>query len=86
MIEFCIISGFVFWESCGIIAAGFLNANLRAHYPNQDVLYTAEDHSFSLFLGLLGGPIGLIGSLICSGFGASGWTLARKPHLVARRF
>ena len=65
------------WLSCGIIAAGLLNASIRREFcfsPEG----VAADQSFSIMIGVVGGPAALLAALGITGFGYSGWTLSRE--------
>jgi hypothetical protein len=68
-----------FWISCGIAAAGFLNADFEAttrQYGIHSCKFAATNQSVSLLIGL-GGPISLVLSLALTGGGYSGWQISR---------
>lgn len=60
------------WIVCGIINAGFTNAYFARKY---DLCNGRSELSFSIGLGLISGPVGLIVVPILSGFGEYGWSL-----------
>lgn len=70
----------LFWAFCGVIAAGFANADFRCEYPAlNSPKDRAGDWAFSIGWGLSGGPIALAASWVVSGGWYSGWTLSRTP-------
>lgn len=63
------------WIACGIIAAGIFNASQYDKFHNCG-RQGAEDQSFYMVLGLIGGPISLVAAVGESGFASSGWSLS----------
>jgi hypothetical protein len=75
------------WIACGIAAAGFLNAHLRAEFA---VGYgSARDRRVDLILALgvslLAGPFALVLSYVMTSFWADGWTLSARAIQRGKR-
>jgi hypothetical protein len=69
------------WISVGIADAGFINADLRARFPDlyQSRVEARDARSFSVMWSVLYGPIGAILTPVVTGGYASGWTLNGEP-------
>lgn len=71
----------IFWICCGLLAAGFLNKSMDTGYhwstKEKCLKWGASDQSFSIVIGVVGGPITLIASMAFTGFGYNGWSLTR---------
>lgn len=69
------------WTTCGIIAAGLFNASFENGFKwsTQALCQSqaARSQSFSIVVGLLGGPLSLVASLATTGFGHKGFNLRR---------
>ena len=80
------------WITCGLIAAGGLNASLGRNYclkPSPTTFcwsfcYSDDrrrDLGFSISMGLVGGPVSLVVATIVTGVFSSGWSLNDEcPH------
>lgn len=72
------VLGVAGWISCGVLAAGMLNAEEHAGFGALNSCREAQEQlGFAVVLGILGGPAALIAFTFVTGFGASGWTLSR---------
>jgi hypothetical protein len=71
----------LFWITCGIAAAGFLNAHLRAEFAQSygSACNRQQDRAFALGASLLAGPFALVLSVFLTDFWADGWTLSARP-------
>jgi hypothetical protein len=71
----------LFWITCGMAAAGFLNAHLRAEFAESFGSARDRQQDLALALGasLLTGPFALFLSFFLTDFWADGWTLSASP-------
>jgi hypothetical protein len=70
----------LFWIACGIAAAGFFNAHLRAEFAASygSARDRRQDLIFALGISLFAGPFALVLSVFLTGFWADGWTLSGR--------
>ena len=69
------------WLGCGLAAAGFFNASMRAEFPTLNTLYDNRvDLGMGLLLGMAFGPVALLTSFFTTGFWFYGWTLSTSSR------
>jgi hypothetical protein len=76
----------LFWIACGIAAAGFLNAHLRAEFGAtfSSARDRRQDLAFALVISVFAGPFALVLSFFLTGFCTDGWTLSGQAiHTLA---
>jgi hypothetical protein len=69
--------GATIWVTCGVLGAGFVNANSRAEFPDllQSPRWAAMTRNRSVIMGIFFGPFSLLGSAVITGGFYDGWTL-----------
>jgi hypothetical protein len=74
------IGFFLFWFSCGLLGAGFMNAYFKNKFPILDSpLERRQNLGIACVLGLAAGPVMLLVSIPLSGFAYYGWDLSLGP-------
>jgi len=68
------------WIACGIAAAGFFNAHLRAEFAMRygSARDRRMDLALALGVSLLAGPFALVLSFVMTSFWTDGWTLSAR--------
>lgn len=68
----CIVIG---WLLCAMGTAGIFFADVQGRFPRNAQRDYGTDLRRAWFLGFVGGPVGLVASLVMSGFCKYGWRL-----------
>ena len=63
------------WIVCGLVAAGWSNADFRHRYPE---FHDRAAVGSELLWGLAGGPIAVVVAFFVTGFAEHGWNLKGK--------
>jgi lipid-A-disaccharide synthase-like uncharacterized protein len=67
------------WVGCGLIGAGFMNADWKAEFPRDPERERQKTLRVFMAFGVLGGIVFLVISLMITGFGFDGWSLNSRP-------